>query len=226
MRSWTRPAPAHRDAVRHPVFARVYAKVSVATEPEVGPYRAELLAGLSGRVVEVGAGNGLNFGHYPPSVSEVVAIEPEAVLRRLARTAARRSGAPVDVVPGVAEALPLKGEAFDAAVLCLVLCSVRDTARTLGELHRVLRPGGVLRFFEHGVAPGRAMAAAQRGLDRTVWPFLFGGCHVARDPVASIERAGFVVESRRPVVIPAKGPRLPTSYLVLGTARRAPSAGA
>lgn len=208
------------DAVRHPVFSRVYAKVSVATEGDVGPYRAELLAGLRGRVIEIGAGNGLNFAHYPPAVSEVVAIEPERLLRGLALTAARRARTPVDVVPGVAEALPVKSEAFDAAVLCLVLCSVRDTGRALREVHRVLRPDGVLRFFEHGVAPGRGMAAVQRGLDRTVWPFLFGGCHVARDPVASLTDRGFTVEARRAVTIPAKGPRLPTSYLVLGSARR------
>lgn len=122
------PAPVH-----HPVFARFYAKISVASEPAMGPHRDELLAGLSGRVIEIGAGNGLNFAHYPSTVSEVVAIEPERSLRQLAVTAALRSEVPVDVVPGVAEGLPVKSEAFDTAVLSLVLCSVRDVPRALAE---------------------------------------------------------------------------------------------
>ncbi|MFK4069676.1 class I SAM-dependent methyltransferase [Streptomyces sp. NPDC029674] len=209
-----------RDAVHHPVFARFYARCSVAAEPTVGAHRRELLAGLSGRVIEVGAGNGLNFAYYPGAVSEVVAIEPERLLRRLAVSAALRADVPVDVVPGAAEALPVKSEAFDAAVVSLVLCSVRDVRRALGELRRVLRPGGELRFFEHGRAPGRLMGTAQRVLDRTVWPPLFGGCHVSRDPLAAVRDAGFELGAHRRLLVPAKGPRLPTSFCVLGTARR------
>ncbi len=212
--------PASRDAVHHPVFARFYARQSVAAEPVLRVHRRELLAGLGGRVIEVGAGNGLNFAHYPRAVSEVVAVEPERVLRRLAVAAALRADVPVDVVPGAAEALPLKSEAFDAAVVSLVLCSVRDVRRALRELRRVLRPGGELRFFEHGRAPGPVMAAVQRALDRTVWPPLFGGCHVSRDTLGALREAGFELGAYRPVLVPAKGPRLPTSYCVLGTARR------
>ncbi|QES39850.1 SAM-dependent methyltransferase [Streptomyces venezuelae] len=212
--------PVSRDAVHHPVFARFYARQSVAAEPVIGAHRRELLAGLSGRVIEVGAGNGLNFAHYPGAVSEVVAIEPERLLRRLAVAAALRSDVPVDVVPGVAEALPVKSEAFDAVVVSLVLCSVRDVPRALGELRRVLRPGGELRFFEHGRAQGKVMATTQRALDRTVWPPLFGGCHVARDTLAALRDAGFELGAHRRLLVPAKGPRLPTSYCVLGTAYR------
>lgn len=211
---------ASRDAVHHPVFARFYARQSVAAERIVAAYRKELLAGLSGRVIEVGAGNGLNFAHYPAAVSEVVAIEPERILRQLAASAAVRADVPVDVVPGAAEALPVKSEAFDGAVASLVLCSVRDVPRALGELRRVLRPGGELRFFEHGVAPGAGMARAQRALDRTVWPLLFGGCHVGRDTVAALRAAGFELGPYRRLLVPARGPKLPTSYCVLGTARR------
>lgn len=209
-----------RDAVHHPVFARFYARQSVAAERVIGAHRKELLAGLSGRVIEVGAGNGLNFAYYPTAVSEVVAIEPERILRQLAASAAVRAEVPVDVVPGAAEALPVKSEAFDGAVASLVLCSVRDVPRALAELRRVLRPGGELRFFEHGVAPGKAMARAQRVLDRTVWPLLFGGCHVARDPLAALRDAGFEIGPYRRFLVPAKGPRLPSSYCVLGSARR------
>ncbi|MFJ3927604.1 class I SAM-dependent methyltransferase [Streptomyces sp. NPDC090022] len=216
------PRPLHQDAVHHPVFARFYARMSVQADLRggVAGLRRELLDGLSGRVIEIGAGNGLNFSHYPRAVSEVVAVEPERSLRRLAADAALRAEVPVDVVPGAAEALPVKSEAFDAAVASLVLCTVRDLPRSLAELHRVLRPGGELRFFEHGLAPGPGMAAVQRGLDRTVWPRLFGGCHVSRDALAAIEAAGFRIVAQRGVRVPERGPALPTSYCVLGTARR------
>ncbi|MER5503206.1 MULTISPECIES: class I SAM-dependent methyltransferase [unclassified Streptomyces] len=211
-----------QDAVHHPVFARFYALVSVVAETRagLGAVRAELLAGMSGRVIEVGAGNGLNFAHYPPGVAEVVAVEPERGLRQLAVRSAVRAGIPVDVVPGTAEALPVRSEAFDGAVASLVLCTVRDVERSLAEIRRVLRPGGELRFFEHVRAEGRAMALTQQVLDRTVWPLLTGGCHTARDTLAAIEGAGFVVESYRRVRMPERGVQLPTSSCVLGTARR------
>ncbi|MBW5484081.1 class I SAM-dependent methyltransferase [Streptomyces bambusae] len=215
-----RPLP--RDAVHHPLFARFYALVSVQADARggVAALRRELLGGLSGRVIEIGAGNGLNFAHYPRAVSEVVAVEPERTLRRLAVEAALHAEVPVDVVPGAAEALPVKSEAFDAAVASLVLCTVRDLPRSLAELHRVLRPGAELRFFEHGLAPGPGMAAVQRALDRTVWPRLFGGCHTARDPLAAIEAAGFRIVAQRSLRLPERGPALPSSYCVIGTARR------
>lgn len=214
---------ATRDAVHHPVFARFYARLSVSAEPKVGPVRDELLAGLSGRVIEIGAGNGLNFARFPRTVSEVVAIEPERSLRQLALESALRAEVPVDVVPGAAEALPVKSEAFDAVVASLVLCSVRDVPRALSEIRRVLRPGGELRFFEHGRAQGRIMTTTQRALDRTVWPLLFGGCHTARDTLAAIEAAGFELGTYRRLRVPERGVQLPTSPCVLGVARR-PSA--
>ncbi|MFB6548711.1 class I SAM-dependent methyltransferase [Streptomyces sp. NPDC056405] len=213
-----------RDAVHHPLFARCYARFSVSAETRMGmgSVRERLLAGLSGRVIEVGAGNGLNFSHYPGTVSEVVAIEPERVLRHLAVEAALRAQVPVDVAPGAAEALPVKSEAFDAAVVSLVLCSVRDVPRALGELRRVLRPGGQVRFFEHGRGGGRVMTFTQRALDRTLWPPLSGGCHLSREPVAALRDAGFALGPYRRVMMPENGPALPSSYCVLGTAWRPP----
>lgn len=211
-----------RDPVHHPLFARCYARFSVAAETRMGMagVRERLLAGLTGRVIEIGAGNGLNFGHYPGTVSEVVAIEPERLLRRTAVAAARHAEVPVDVVPGCAEALPVESEGFDAAVLSLVLCSVRDLPRSLAEVRRVLRPGGEVRFFEHGRGGGRAMTLAQRALDRTVWPPLSGGCHVSRDPVAALREAAFVLGPYRRVLMPESGPVLPASYCSLGIAWR------
>jgi SAM-dependent methyltransferase len=211
-----------RDPVHHPLFARYYARISVAAETRMGmgAVRDRLLSGLSGRVIEIGAGNGLNFAHYPSTVSEIVALEPERRLRQLAVEAALRSEVPVDVVPGAAEALPVKSEAFDAAVVSLVLCSVRNVPRALREIRRVLRPGGVVRFFEHGRGGGPAMAFTQRALDRTLWPPLNGGCHLARDPIAALRDAGFELGPYRRMLMPETGPKLPTSYCVLGTAWR------
>ncbi|MFD8725098.1 class I SAM-dependent methyltransferase [Streptomyces sp. NPDC059629] len=213
-----------RDPVHHPLFARFYARCSVTAETRLGlaAIRERLLSGLSGRVIEIGAGNGLNFARYPGSVAEVVAIEPERTLRQLAADAAVRAEVPVDVVPGAAEALPVKSEAFDAAVLSLVLCSVRDVPRALAEARRVLRPGGELRFFEHGSGGGPAMRLTQRTLDRTVWPLLSGGCHLSREPIEALRAAGFELGPYRPVLVPENGPRLPSSYCVLGVARRPP----
>ncbi|MGP8296982.1 class I SAM-dependent methyltransferase [Streptomyces inhibens] len=209
--------------VHHPVFARFYASCcgpAADARAGVAGLRKELLTGATGRVIEVGAGPGLNFPHYPGTVSEVVAIEPESMLREVARSAAAHVEVPVDVVPGVAEALPVKSEAFDTAVASLVLCSVRDVQRALMELRRVLRPGGELRFFEHGRAAGRGLAAVQWSLDHTVWPLLMGGCHTGRDPLGEIRGAGFEVVRMRRLKVPERGPTLPTSPAVLGVARR------
>ncbi|MEV4441362.1 methyltransferase domain-containing protein [Streptomyces sp. NPDC049577] len=215
------------EPVHHPFFARVYGRLSPVLDERAGvrAYRRELLAGLSGRVIEIGAGNGLNFAHYPGTVSEVVAIEPERRLRRMAAEAAVRAGVPVDVVPATAEALPVKSEAFDAAVASLVLCSVRDVRRSLSELRRVLRPGGELRFFEHVCAQGRLLATAQQVLDATVWPAAFGGCHTGRDTLRAIEAAGFEPVTYRRLRVPEGRLPLPASSCVLGMARRPAESG-
>src|SRR5439155_18568961 len=105
------------DQVHHPLFARIYLKLSVAEEKAGrAEHRRDALAGLSGRVVEIGAGNGLNFSHYPSSVSEVVAVEPESLLREHAERAAATASVRVSVVAGLADALPLDNESVGAAV--------------------------------------------------------------------------------------------------------------
>jgi ubiquinone/menaquinone biosynthesis C-methylase UbiE len=212
-----------QDLVHHPVFARLYARCGPLVDRRLGftAHRKELLSGLSGRVIEIGAGSGMNFGHYPGAVSEVVAIEPERHLRMVAADAALRADVPVDVVPGVAEALPVKSEAFDAAVACLVLCSVRDQRRALAELRRVLRPGGHLRLLEHCRATGRWLAAAQWAADHTAWPLLFGGCRTGRNTLGAVEAAGFELLEVRRLRIPEGRVPVPSATHVLATARKA-----
>ncbi len=209
------------DAVHHPLFARFYTRVLSRNEPaEVRAHRGELLAGLSGRVLEVGAGNGGNFGHYPETVGEVVAVEPEASLREQARAAAARASVRITVVDGVADALPAEDGACDAAVACLVLCSVPDQASALAELHRVLRPGGELRFYEHVRGDTPRMARWQRVADRTFWPRAFGGCHTARDTVGAIAAAGFAVERHDAVPMTSIPSFMPVVPHAIGVARR------
>jgi len=208
-------------AVHHPLFARFYTHVLSRNEPhEVRAHRDELLAGLVGRVVEVGAGSGANFARYPATVGEVVAVEPEAYLREQAHGAAASAPVPVTVLDGVADALPLQDASCDAAVACLVLCTVPDQARALAELRRVLRPGGELRFYEHVRAPSQRRARAQEIVDRTFWPHAFGGCHTARDTVAAIEAAGFAVERHRDIQLASIPRFLPVATHALGVARR------
>ncbi len=181
-------------AVRHPVFARFFDRLSHLMEPEAGERRDELLAGLSGRVVEVGAGNGINFGHYPPSVTELVAIEPEPYLRAKAEDARRHASVPVRVGDGIAADLPLEDGSCDGAVASLVLCTVPDVEAALAELRRVLKPGGELRFMEHVRSDTPRKARLQGWLDRSgIWPLLGGGCHCGRDTVAAIKAAGFEI---------------------------------
>jgi ubiquinone/menaquinone biosynthesis C-methylase UbiE len=206
-------------AVRNPLFARAYARMSENEGRAQIEQRRELLAGLHGRVVDVGAGNGRNFGFYPPEVHEVVAVEPEPYLRALAARAGADAAVAVRVVDGLAAALPLEDAGCDAAVACLVLCSVPDQRAALDEIRRVLRPGGELRFLEHVHAdrqPLRALLAF--GERSTIWPRLAGGCHPARDTLRAIEEADYAIERVRRFDF-SHGPPVPAVPHILGRAR-------
>ena len=206
--------------IRHPLFARFYARAAPRMEElGVADHRRELLAGLAGRVVEIGAGTGANFAHFPADVSEVVAIEPEPYLRAIADSAAASAPVPIRVVNATAEKLPFDDASFDAAVSSLVLCSVANPAVVLTDLRRVLRPDGELRFYEHVRAERRTMARAQRALD-IVWPHLGGGCHASRDTEQVISDAGFAIERCRRFVFRPSILAAPTSPHILGVARR------
>jgi SAM-dependent methyltransferase len=216
----TNTTQAPEEKVEHPFFARLYLRMASSRKASgEDDYRRRLVTDLRGRVIEVGAGNGLNFPFYPDTVEQVLAVEPEPLLRQAAVDNAREAPVRVEVVDGVSGRLPADDESFDAGVASLVLCSVPDQDRALAELWRVIRPGGELRFYEHVVAHRRLAAGLQRVADATFWPLVAGGCHVARDTGAAIERAGFVVESSDRFSFTPGAPVPPIPH-ILGTARR------
>jgi SAM-dependent methyltransferase len=179
----------------HRLFAFVYDKIApVAERGGTDARRAALLAHASGSVVEIGAGTGLNFRHYPDSVTEVIATEPDPhMLRRLEREAPA-ARVPVRLQRAPAEALPVEDASADVVVSSLVLCSVPDPATALAEARRLLRPDGRLFFLEHvRAAPGSSLERRQDRL-RGPWGVVAGGCSPNRDTVATIEEAGFEVE--------------------------------
>ncbi|MEA2459051.1 MAG: hypothetical protein QOC95_2023 [Thermoleophilaceae bacterium] len=205
--------------VHNPLFARLYTRLVRNESAQETEFRSRLTTGVSGRVIEIGAGSGANFAHYPPAVDHVLAIEPEPYLRRQAIAAARRAPVAVDVREGAADALPAADGEFDTAVFSLVLCTVPDQAVALGEAERVLRAGGELRFYEHVVSRRPSMARVQRIFDRTFWPHVAGGCHAARDTAGAIEAAGFTIETcDRKAFAPS--PIVPPFPHIVGVARK------
>lgn len=204
--------------IDNPFFARIWPVVTRHETEAVRALRRENLVGLSGRVLEVGAGVGTNFANYPAAVEQVIAVEPEPRLAAHARAAAAAAPVPVVVMGETAEGFSA-GEPFDAVVCSLVLCSVRDPADVLRRLYSLLRPGGQLRYLEH-VASAGGRGRLQRIADATLWPKLFGNCHTHRDTERAVLDAGFEVDtSRREWTLPIWAP-LPVSELALGRARR------
>ena len=178
----------------HPVFAWCYARFAQAGERAgFADRRRDLLARARGRVLEIGAGTGLNFPHYQEGVTEVVATEPDPNMLRHAREAAPTAPVPVRVLRAPAERLPFADGEFDVAVSTLVVCGVTDPDKALGELRRVLRPAGSLLFLEHVRSDRPRLARWQDRLERP-WGWVAAGCHPNRDAVGAIERAGFTVE--------------------------------
>lgn len=200
----------------NPFFARVWTFMSNHETDLLRELRRETLAGLTGRVLEVGAGTGTNFAFYPETVDQVVALEPEVHLTEKARAAAAKATVPVTVVPETVETMPV-GQPFDAAVCSLVLCSVGDPEAVLRKVHALLKPGGELRYLEHVASPG-IRGRLQQVADATVWPRFVGNCHTHRDTESAVSAAGFAIDrSRRQAQFPAWVPT-PVMEVVLGKA--------
>jgi SAM-dependent methyltransferase len=154
--------------------------------------RRELLAQARGRVLELGAGTGLNLEHYPEGIEGLTMVEPDPHMTKQLREKLARSGqsSEVSVVEAPGEDLPFPDDSFDTAAVTLVLCTVPDPDATLAEIKRVLKPGGQLLFLEHVRSHSPDLAKWQDRLEGP-WRFLADGCRCNRDTVAAIGAAGF-----------------------------------
>ncbi len=179
------------------------------------PWRAKATELLTGTVVEVGFGSGLNVSLYPLDVTSVFAVEPSALAWRLAGERVRRSPVEITRVGLRGESLPIGDNSCDAALVTFTLCTVADPVAVLAEIARVVRPGGTLHFLEHGLAPSTAVAKWQRRLD-PLEQRIADGCHLTRDTRALVAAAGLeTVWSESGF---ARGPA-PWTYLTVGVAR-------
>lgn len=182
--------------------------------------RRELLAQARGRVLELGAGTGLNLDHYPEAIESLTMVEPDPHMTKQLRQKLVDSGrsAEISVVEAPGEDLPFPDGSFDVVVVTLVLCTVPDQAATLAEIKRVLAPGGQLLFLEHVRAHDDGLAKWQDRLEGP-WKFLADGCRCNRDTVAAIDAAGFELGE----VESGELPKLPPLVrpLVQGSARPA-----
>ncbi len=173
------------------------------------PYRQRVLALAEGRVLEIGAGSGVNLPFYSDRTTEIVGLEPHPKLRAMAERAGLR------VIQGSAEAIPLDSASVDCVVTTWTLCSIPDAAAALEEMRRVLRPGGRLLFVEHGLAPDAGVQRWQQRLT-PLWKHIAGGCHLDRDIPGLIRKAGFDIVQLETGHM--EGPR-PMTFMYEGWAR-------
>ena len=190
----------------HPVFAAVYDRLTRSAERNfLGAHRAWLAARATGRLLDLGAGTGANFP-YVRTDAEVIAVEPDPYMLERGRRRARTAGRTVTFLPDAAESLSIETASVDTVLATLVLCTIEDVARALGEITRVLRPGGRLLFLEH-VRLDHPVWGRVQDLVTPVWRTLCAGCHPNRDTVAAIRRAGFAInELQRHAYGPIPGP--------------------
>jgi ubiquinone/menaquinone biosynthesis C-methylase UbiE len=171
--------------------------------------------GLTGDVVEIGFGSGLNLPFYPDRVDRVSAVEPSEVAWKLAGKSVDATGIPVERAGLDGQSLPLADASFDAALTTWTLCTISDVATALGELRRVLKPEAALHFVEHGLAPDEPVRRLQRRLE-PIQKRVFGGCHLTRPIVPLLENAGFEIKDLD-VFYEEGAPKFLTAYS-LGTA--------
>jgi ubiquinone/menaquinone biosynthesis C-methylase UbiE len=194
------------------IFAAIYDRVMADSERAgLADRRRELLSESHGRVVEIGAGTGVNLDKYPDGVTELVLVEPEAPMAKRLQRHLHRSAAPARIVNAPAEALPLPDASFDFAICTLVLCTVSDPAQALSELRRVLKPGGRLLFLEHVRAEDPGLARWQDRV-QPVWLRVGHGCHCNRSTLEAIRAGGFTVgdveHGRLPKALPIVKPMI------------------
>lgn len=157
------------------------------------PYRRRAVSGLHGRVLEIGIGSGLNLALYPEAVRQVVGVDPSPELLRRAAQTSHGLMQVAEMIEGVAEALPLEDRSVDCVVATWTLCSVSEPAKALAEIRRVLKPDGVFRFVEHGLAPEPGVRRWQRWLS-PAWKCCAGNCHLDRPMAALVEKSEFRME--------------------------------
>jgi ubiquinone/menaquinone biosynthesis C-methylase UbiE len=175
------------------IIAALYDRMGAASERAgLAARRRELLAGARGRVLEVGAGTGINLEHYPEGIEELVLVEPERAMVRKLEQRLPELGRQARVVDAAAEALPFDDGSFDAVVCTLVLCNVGNPRAALGEMHRVLRPGGSFLFLEHVRSDDPRTARLQDRIN-PVWRFVSNGCNCNR-PTLSLIQGSFSVD--------------------------------
>jgi len=191
--------------------------LALGTAP-VAQLRGRACAGLSGDVVEIGFGSGLNVAHYPSDVRSVWAVEPSDVAWRKAQSRIRAGTVPVHRAGEDAQRLDLSSDAFDCALSTFTMCVLPDLGAALAELRRVLRPGGRLHFLDHGRSPDPEVARWQQRL-QPLHGRLAGGCHLDRSIGDHLARSGLRVEQVETFYLP--GPKV-FGYCSLGVARRLP----
>lgn len=180
--------------------------------------RDHTVSGLSGAVLEIGAGNGANFHRFPDAIVHLAATEPDPYMIERARARATELDRPVEVLQAPAEELPFEDASFDAVVSILVLCSVGDQGRALNEIKRVLKPGGLLRFIEH-IRYAGALGGTYQDLLAPVWRWLGAGCNPNRQTADAITDAGFTIaEVHRFKLAPPIPPFSLTRPALFGTA--------
>lgn len=185
------------DATWGRFFAAFYDRALKASEENgLGDMRRALLADARGRVIEIGAGTGINLDLYGPEVEDLTLIEPDPHMgaRLRVRLEARTGAVPTRLVAAPAEAMPFDDDTFDTAVATLVLCTVPDPSAAVAELSRVLKPGGRLLFIEHVRSDNPGTARWQDRLEKP-WRFMADGCHCNRDTAATLTASAFEVEA-------------------------------
>ncbi|CAB4993620.1 unannotated protein [freshwater metagenome] len=161
--------------------------------PAMQQGRDAVAAGLSGTVLEIGFGSGLNIASYPPEIELVYAVEPALTARKIAVPRIAASPIPIQYAGLHGETVALDDNSCDGALCTFTLCTIPGVEQALAELRRVLKPGGKFHFLEHGLAPDTKTQTWQRRLD-PLEKRLADGCHLTRDPVELVKAAGFELE--------------------------------